>query len=331
MEHYTTLTRNINNIDGNNKLIDALVYAYLKSRMNYSTYISEVTEKEIAAKLGIPLRTIVSCVSRLKKNRLLISKVDEDAVIDKGYKTYNKYHITKENDNYYFIYNSLFKDNIGIDNNTDACKVKGLLLLIKSVCLKETNKYISNKPYKGSINKTELANLIGLDNKTLNKYLEIAIEAKQIKLIDNGLLILNKSIVPDFVEAEQSNTSKPIYTKIFHLIYYWCIANNIVPPNRNDTIIKKNGKVYRTNELLSRIAGKYSITKEDIQELIIKYGIEYIKANIDKFPILNSYIPYVLNKRITNKPNEISLEYITKALNIDASFTNNETNEVWTL
>ena len=113
--------------------------------------------------------------------------------------------------------------------------------------------------------------------------------------------------------------------------YYWCITNNIVPPNRNDTIIKKNGKVYRTNELLSRIAGKYSITKEDIQELIIKYGIEYIKANIDKFPILNSYIPYVLNKRITNKPNEISLEYITKALNIDASFTNNETNEVWTL
>lgn len=106
MEHYTTLTRNINKIDGNNKLIDTLVYAYIKARMNYSTYISEVTEKEIAAKLGIPLRTIVSCVSRLKKNRLLISKVDEDAVIDKGYKTYNKYHITKENDNYYFIYNS---------------------------------------------------------------------------------------------------------------------------------------------------------------------------------------------------------------------------------
>lgn len=331
MEHYTTITRNINKIDGNNKLIDALVYAYIKARMNYSTYISEVTEKEIAAKLNTPLRTIVSCVSRLKKNRLLISKVDENAVIDKGYKTYNKYHIAKENDNYYFIYNSLFKANIGIYNNTDACKVKGLLLLIKSVCLKETNKYISSKPYKGSINRTELANLIGLDNKTLNKYLEIAIEAKQIKLIDNGLLILNKSIVPDFVEAEQSNTSKPIYTKIFHLIYYWCITNNIVPPNRNDTIIKKNGKVYRTNELLSRIAGKYSITKEDIQELITKYGIEYIKANIDKFPILNSYIPYVLNKRITNKPNEISLEYITKALNIDASFTSNETNEVWTL
>lgn len=258
MEHYTTLTRNINKIDGNNKLIDTLVYAYIKCRMNYSTYISEVTEKEIAGKLNIPLRTIVNCISRLKKNRLLISKVE--AVIDEGYKTYNKYHITKENDNYYFIYNSLFKDNIGIDNNTDACKVKGLLLLIKSVCLKETNKYVSKKPYKGSLNKSELAKLIGLDNKTLNKYLDMAIEAKQIKLIDNGLLILNKSIVPDFVEAEQSYISKPINTKIFHLIYYWCVDNDIVPPNRNDTIIKKNGKLYRTNELLSRIAGKYSVT-----------------------------------------------------------------------
>ena len=70
---------------------------------------------------------------------------------------------------------------------------------------------------------------------------------------------------------DRSNTSKPIYTKIFHLIYYWCITNNIVPPNRNDTIIKKNGKVYRTCLLY------------------------------------------------------------TSALNIDASFTNNETNEVWTL
>ena len=47
MEHYTTLTRNINKIDGNNKLIDTLVYAYIKARMNYSTYISDVTEKEI--------------------------------------------------------------------------------------------------------------------------------------------------------------------------------------------------------------------------------------------------------------------------------------------
>lgn len=59
MEHYTTLTRNINKIDGNNKLIDTLVYAYIKARMNYSTYISEVTEKEIAAKL-IWLRELTS-------------------------------------------------------------------------------------------------------------------------------------------------------------------------------------------------------------------------------------------------------------------------------
>lgn len=331
MKHYTTLPRIINSIDGNNKLIDALVFAYIKYRMNYSTYVSEVTEKELCVKLGIAERTIQSCISRLKRNKLLIKKVEENAIVNKGYKTYNKYHLNRENDNFYYIYNSFFNEDIGIENNVEACKVKGLLLLIKSICLKETNKYICNKPYKSSINKNELSNLIGLDNKTLNKYLNIAIEAKQIKLINNGILIINKSIVPDFIEAEESNTSKPIYTKIFHLIYYWCIDNDIVPPNRNDTIIKKNGNLYRTNDLLSIIAGKYSVTNEDIQELVTKYGLEYIKTHLDKFQILNSYIPYVLNNRITNKPNEVSLEYIAKVLNIDGFINNTNTKVIWTL
>lgn len=51
-QQYTTLTKDINNID--NK--DAIVYAYIKSRMNYKTSIADnVTEKEISEKLGISL------------------------------------------------------------------------------------------------------------------------------------------------------------------------------------------------------------------------------------------------------------------------------------
>lgn len=54
-QQYTTLTKDINNLD--NK--DAMVYAYIKSRMNYKTSIADnVTEKEISEKLG---HTIKHC------------------------------------------------------------------------------------------------------------------------------------------------------------------------------------------------------------------------------------------------------------------------------
>lgn len=67
-QQYTTLTKDINNVD--NK--DAIVYAYIKSRMNYKTSIADnVTEKEISEKLGIPLSTVKRSVSRLKAIRIL--------------------------------------------------------------------------------------------------------------------------------------------------------------------------------------------------------------------------------------------------------------------
>ena len=87
-QQYTTLTKDINNID--NK--DAIVYAYIKSRMNYKTSIADnVTEKEISEKLGISLSTVKRSVAKLKKNKNLIDKVISNNVIAEGsYKTYNK-------------------------------------------------------------------------------------------------------------------------------------------------------------------------------------------------------------------------------------------------
>ena len=58
MEQYTTVTRRINEITGNNKLVDAVVYTYIKSRINYKTYIADtVTEQEMANHLGLSIDT----------------------------------------------------------------------------------------------------------------------------------------------------------------------------------------------------------------------------------------------------------------------------------
>lgn len=280
-QQYTTLTKDINNID--NK--DAIVYAYIKSRMNYKTSIADnITEKEIAEKLGISLSTVKRSVSRLKNNKSLIDKVISNNVIAEGsYKTYNKYHVEKCNENFFYIYNSFFNDDMNIAKASERINVKNFLLKIKAICKKETNKYISENPYLDGLNKTELSKKLGIDTKTLDKYLKIAVNAGQIKYITNGLLILNKSIIPDFKKDDTD-------TRIYHIIYDWCIDNGVVPPDRNDEItVMEDGSVRRRNSLLIEIAGK----------------LDYMK---------DEEIRSLLTNRITSE--EITLEYIAKVLNI---------------
>ena len=179
MEQYTTVTRRINEITGNNKLIDAIVYAYIKSRINYKTNVADnVTEQEMSHHLGLSIDTVENIVPRISKHPFLFEKVKQDEEIKIGsYKTYNRYHIAKDCENFFYIYHSFFNDTINITNTVDRCKVKGLLLLIKSLCIKETNKYISDRPYKCRFNKSELARKLGIDTDTLTKYLQLAIGA----------------------------------------------------------------------------------------------------------------------------------------------------------
>lgn len=273
MESYITLTKGIHNITGNNKLEMTLLIAGIKSVGNYQTHVTETTREYIADFTGISFRTVKSLVPKLTKNAGFI--FDR---IEKRYKSPNKYYF-KEAQNYFFIKNGFFKEQIDT-------KVKGLLLLIKSLCIPETNKYISEKPNEGKLNHSELARKLKIDVKTLNKYLDVAIEKKQIKMIPKGLVIINKFIVPDFI-------SKDSTTKLYHLIYYWCLEHDIIPPDRNDQITKStNGDIKRNNSHLNAIIHKYSCMSE--------------KDFLD-----------LLDRRITEKEN-ITLEYINAALNVKA-------------
>lgn len=278
MESYITLTKNINKIKGNNKLETVLAIAGIKFIGNYTTHMTETTREWIAEKTGITFRTVKSITSNLQTNAgFIFNKIETKT------KCPNKYYFKDDKEDFFFIRNTFFSEDIDT-------KIKGLLLLIKSVCKKETNKYISESPYLGGLNHTELSKKLGIDAKTSNKYLEIAINAKQIKLIDKGLLITNKSIIPDFIKND-------LYTRIYHIVYNWCIDNDIIPPNRNDEItVMEDGTVKRRNRLLTEIVGKLG-NKSD----------EEIKC--------------LLTNRITSKPKEITLEYIAKVLNIENTKT----------
>lgn len=274
MESYITLTKDINKIKGNNKLETVLAIAGIKFIGNYKTNITETTREWIAEKTGITFRTVKSIIPKLQTNAgFIFNKIETKC------KHPNKYYFNADKENYFFIHNTFFNEDI-------ETKIKGLLLLIKSVCKKETNKFISETPYLGGLNHSELSKKLGIDTKTLGKYLKIAIEAGQIKLITNGLLILNKSIIPDFKETD-------LDTKIYHIIYNWCIDNDIVPPDRNDEItVMANGTIRRRNRLLTEIAYKLGSMTDD-------------------------KIKCLLTNRITSKPKEITLEYIAAVLNID--------------
>ena len=270
MESYITLTKDIHNIKGNNKLETVLAIAGIKSAGNYKTNITETTREYIAEKTGISFRTVKSIVPRLMENADFIFDKIETRI-----QSPNRYYFKKDEENYFFVLNSFFNE--AIDT-----KIKGLLLLIKSVCKQETNKYISEKPYKGELNHSELASKLGIDIKTLDKYLEKAIKEEQIKMMPKGLLILNKSIIPDFKSNDQ-------LSRLYHIIYGWCLDNDVIPPDRNDEITKSvNGQIKRNNPVLNAIMYKIAnMTDEEIRSL--------------------------LTRRIVSK--DITLEYIAKALN----------------
>lgn len=279
MESYITLTKDIHKIKGNNKLETILAIAGIKSIGNYKTNITETTREYIAEKTGISFRTIKSIVPDLMKNADFIFDKIETRI-----KSPNRYYFKKDEENYFFVLNSFFSETIDT-------KIKGLLLLIKSVCKQETNKYISEKPYKGELNYSELASKLGIDVKTLDKYLEKAIKEGQIKMIPKGLLIFNKSIIPDFKDNDQLN-------RLYHIIYDWCLDNDVIPPDRNDNITKTgNRQIKRNNPVLNAILCRTAnMSDEEIRSL--------------------------LTKRIVSK--DITLEYIAKALNATIQKTENK-------
>lgn len=270
MESYIILTKDIHKIKGNNKLETILAIAGIKSTGNYKTNIAETTREYIAEKTGISFRTVKSIVPRLMENADFIFDKIETRI-----KFPNRYYFKKDKENYFFVLNGFF-------NKATDTKIKGLLLLIKSVCKQETNKYISEKPYKGALNHSELASKLGIDVKTLDKYLEEAIKEGQIKMIPKGLLILNKSIIPDFKSNDQSS-------RLYHIIYGWCLDNDVIPPDRNDKITQSaNGQTKRNNPVLNAIQCKTANMSDD-------------------------EIRSLLTKRIVSK--DVTLEYIAKALN----------------
>ena len=171
--NYTVIPKSIVTFQtGNSKPADVYVWAVIKCCSNHKTNISHVTEEKLSLLTGLDERSIRRSIKRLKDAGYLTvqtSTVKEDA--DRGFIKRNMYHIKPEKSNYFFLDNSYFKRNY-------PAKIAGFLLLLKSVCLNNTDTI--------QWSNSQIAKSIGLSRNTTTALLNECLQLGLIKQIAKG-------------------------------------------------------------------------------------------------------------------------------------------------
>ena len=170
--NYTVIPKSIVNFQtGNSKPIDIYVWATIKYCSNHKTNISHITEEKLSLLTGLDERTIRRSIKRLKDAGYLTvqTTVKEDA--DRGFIKRNTYYIKPEKSNYFFLDNSYFKRNY-------PAKIAGFLLLLKSVCLNNTDTI--------QWSNSQIAKAIGLSRNTTTALIKECQQLGLIKAIEKG-------------------------------------------------------------------------------------------------------------------------------------------------
>ena len=208
--NYTVIPKSIMNFQtGNSKPVDVYVWAVIKCCSNHKTNISHVTEEKLSLLTGLDERSIRRSIKRLKDAGYLTvqtSTVKEDA--DRGFIKRNMYHIKPEKSNYFFLDNSYFKRNY-------PAKIAGFLLLLKSVCLNNTDTI--------QWSNSQIAKAIGLSRNTTTALIKECQQLGLIKAIEKGYELTAGC----FINSAVRKTDAGIYKEICE----FCKSKGMTPPN----------------------------------------------------------------------------------------------------
>ena len=195
--NYTVIPKSIMNFQtGNSKPIDIYVWATIKYCSNHKTNISHITEEKLSLLTGLDERSIRRSIKRLKDAGYLTvqtSTVKEDA--DRGFIKRNSYFIKPANKDYFFLDNSFFKRNY-------PAKIAGFLLLLKSVCLNNTDTI--------QWSNSQIAKGIGLSRNTTTALLNECLQLGLIKQIAKGYELA----AGYFINSAVNKTDAGIYKEI---------------------------------------------------------------------------------------------------------------------
>ena len=194
--NYTVIPKSIVNFQtGNSKPADIYVWAVIKCCSDHKTNISHVTEEKLSLLTGLDERTIRRSIKRLKDAGCLTvhTTIKEDA--DRGFIKRNSYYIKPEKSNYFFLDNSYFKRNY-------PAKIAGFLLLLKSVCLNNTDTV--------QWSNAKIAEAIGLSRNTTTALLNECQQLGLIKAIEKGYELTAGC----FINSAVRKTDAGIYKEI---------------------------------------------------------------------------------------------------------------------
>lgn len=207
--NYTVIPKSIVNFQtGNSKPVDIYVWATIKCCSNHKTNISHVTEEKLSLLTGLDERTIRRVIKRLKDAGYLTvqTTVKEDA--DRGFIKRNAYYIKPANKDYFFLDNSFFKQHY-------PAKIAGFLLLLKSVCLNNTDTI--------QWSNSQIAKSIGLSRNTTTVLIKECQQLGLIKQIAKGYELTAGC----FINSAVRKTDAGIYKEICD----FCKSKGITPPN----------------------------------------------------------------------------------------------------
>lgn len=194
--NYTVIPKSIVNFQtGNSKPIDIYVWATIKYCSNHKTNISHITEGKLSLLTGLDERTIRRVIKRLKDIGYLTvqTTIKEDA--DRGFIKRNSYYIKPANKDYFFLDNSFFKRHY-------PAKIAGFLLLLKSVCLNNTDTI--------QWSNSQIAKSIGLSRNTTTVLIKECQQLGLIKQIAKGYELTAGC----FINSAVRKTDAGIYKEI---------------------------------------------------------------------------------------------------------------------
>ena len=150
--NYTAIPKSIVTFQtGNSMPVDVYVWDTIKCCSYLQSNFSHITEEKLALLTGLDERTIRRVVKRLREAGCLTvqTAIKEDAV--RGFIKRNSYQIKPVEKDFFLLNNGFFTRNY-------SAKTAGFLLLLKAICLNNTNTI--------QWSKSQIAQALGLSRKT---------------------------------------------------------------------------------------------------------------------------------------------------------------------
>ena len=244
---------------------EAYTYFCLLAKSDYNTYISHVKLETLSQLTGISKTKYISKhIEKLIKKGLL-RKDTQQNIGNKGVFNTCTYYLYKPQIDWIRIDLDLLEENI-------PNKLKAFLILLKCICLNNTN-------YTG-YNKSEICKKLNISRPTLDSYLNQCIDKELIKEEQNGYTLTNTHLFK--IDIVKGKDDDEVYTKVYIPMADFFASQNITIPPYNKKIV---GKIIDHYSALPFLAA--ALKKRKIPEGTVctwKYLAKVLKVNIVEKP-----------------------------------------------